>query len=271
MRCGEIDEAVRILQQALIDLGFPMPISVRRTGSPDGIYGSETVATVRAFQRKHTLSPDGVVGHDTLAQLDSLFPEPAPPLPPQPKEDFDRKIRLHFRSVAMPVVPEFTALDNAQKVYGKFRIKLEFASGLSMRLEDGDTLRLDASDGTCKWNQASDEQKLLNALGGRDGVGPTDVLVYYVNTIREKDGGTLNGCAGHEPGKATVVVAASGSRWTLGHELGHVLLTSSFVPVHSTDPTNLMHAPTTGITANPPSFGPEQIAKIRESPFCLKM
>jgi hypothetical protein len=72
------------VQQGLIELGFPMPISIRRYGSPDGIYGSETAARVRDFQFRHHLSPDGVAGRNTMAKLDELLPGPAAPLPPLP-------------------------------------------------------------------------------------------------------------------------------------------------------------------------------------------
>ena len=253
-----------------MDLGFSMPISVKRFGSPDGIYGNETTTRVREFQRQNGLSADGSAGHDTLAKLDALLPNPTPPLPPLPVgPTFDRKVRLHFRSAAVPVVPEFTALDNAQKVYTQINVKLEFASGLSMAVTDEDLLRLDASDGTCKWNQASDELKLLNTAAGRQGIGLNDILVFYANRIKQNDGSTLNGCAGHEPGKPTVVVAATGSRWTLGHEVGHVLLGPSFSPVHTTDPKNVMFSPTADITANPPGFTPEQAKAIRASKFCV--
>ena len=66
-------EAVEILQQALIDLGFKMPISTARSGLPDGIFGSETSRAVHAFQSRHRLVQDGVVGHATLARLDAIF------------------------------------------------------------------------------------------------------------------------------------------------------------------------------------------------------
>lgn len=66
-------EAVAILQQAFIDLGFPMPRSTK-AGKPDGIFGQETLDTVKAFQRKHALTQDGVVGRQTLGKLDSLLP-----------------------------------------------------------------------------------------------------------------------------------------------------------------------------------------------------
>lgn len=63
---------MEILQQALIDLGFPMPRSTT-SGSPDGIYGSETQAAIQAFQRANGLSADGIAGQDTLTRLDQIF------------------------------------------------------------------------------------------------------------------------------------------------------------------------------------------------------
>ena len=39
------------------------------------------------------------------------------PTPKPPVKFYDRKVRLHFRSTAMPQVPELTALANAQQVY----------------------------------------------------------------------------------------------------------------------------------------------------------
>jgi peptidoglycan hydrolase-like protein with peptidoglycan-binding domain len=78
MRPGEAGDAVALVQQALSDLGYPMPISFAQ-GPPDGIYGSETEATVRQFQIDQGFPPagrDGRAGHDTLGRLDSLFPPP---------------------------------------------------------------------------------------------------------------------------------------------------------------------------------------------------
>ena len=85
MRQGERGRAVQKLQQALIDLGFPMPISTRRRGTPDGIYGAETTTTIRKFQRKHRLKVNGIVGRDTMRRLDHLFasrPQPRPQVQP---------------------------------------------------------------------------------------------------------------------------------------------------------------------------------------------
>lgn len=88
MARGEKGEAVRLLQQALIDVGYPMPISTKRYGSPDGDYGSETVSTVYAFQRANPpIGRDGKAGRETLGWLDTLLPGAAPRLPPLPVPD----------------------------------------------------------------------------------------------------------------------------------------------------------------------------------------
>ena len=90
MKKGENGPAVVIVQQALIDRGFPMPGSVDAAGNPDGDYGKETKGIVWDFQIKHALpDKDGIVGGQTLSKLDDLFkitpgPTPPPPSPPPP-------------------------------------------------------------------------------------------------------------------------------------------------------------------------------------------
>ena len=85
MRKGETGEAVQILQQALIQTGFPMPVSTQ-AGSPDGIFGNETVNTVYRFQAREGLQRDGIAGHDTLHRLDDLLGDgDDPPLSGPPR------------------------------------------------------------------------------------------------------------------------------------------------------------------------------------------
>jgi peptidoglycan hydrolase-like protein with peptidoglycan-binding domain len=74
LRQGARGEGVRVLQLALIDLGFAMPISTHGGQSlPDGAFGAETAQTVRAFQRANGLVSDGVAGALTLGRLDQLL------------------------------------------------------------------------------------------------------------------------------------------------------------------------------------------------------
>ena len=74
LRQGSHGDGVRVLQFALIDLGFAMPISTKNGASlPDGIFGAETLKTVMAFQRANGLVVDGVVGAHTTELLDKVI------------------------------------------------------------------------------------------------------------------------------------------------------------------------------------------------------
>lgn len=87
---GSSGEAVRKIQQALIDAGFPLP-----KFGVDGMFGSETGAALRAFQAGAGIKIDGIVGPETMQSFDARFssgpgptpptpPGPTPPVPPQP-------------------------------------------------------------------------------------------------------------------------------------------------------------------------------------------
>lgn len=74
LRIGSSGQGVKSLQKALLHFGHDMPLSTATNRKPpDGIYGNETVATVRRFQGEQALFPDGVAGRDTLTRLDALL------------------------------------------------------------------------------------------------------------------------------------------------------------------------------------------------------
>ena len=84
---GESGEAVAKLQRGLMDyFGQNMPITVRKNGTADGIYGQETVQWVMSFQTQSGLKNDGLAGPDTLGRLDTLLdrghPAPVQPVGP---------------------------------------------------------------------------------------------------------------------------------------------------------------------------------------------
>lgn len=70
LRSGSEGGGVQLLQAALIDLGYRMPRSTRKTGRPDGKYGRETIDVVSQFQERYGLKGDGVAGRRTIARLD---------------------------------------------------------------------------------------------------------------------------------------------------------------------------------------------------------
>lgn len=77
IRNGNSGRGVQAIQQALYDLGYPLP-----NFGADGEFGNETKAAVEAFQRDHPpLVVDGKVGRETMAALDARFGVPVLPAP----------------------------------------------------------------------------------------------------------------------------------------------------------------------------------------------
>ena len=68
LRRGDLGDAVKELQERLNELGYDC-------GMADGIYGTKTVAAVKAFQQDNGLTPDGVCGQLTWAALERTEPE----------------------------------------------------------------------------------------------------------------------------------------------------------------------------------------------------
>ena len=62
LRRGSRNEAVRVLQRKLGEIGFD-------AGTPDGIFGKMTTRAVKRYQRAHNLKADGIVGPSTWAKL----------------------------------------------------------------------------------------------------------------------------------------------------------------------------------------------------------
>lgn len=97
MMTPETGVAVQRVQQALIDLGFPIP------SGATGNFMGETSAAVVQYKREHSLHPDDpVVGPGTMAALDEdmvafdnnlQVPIPPPPPPPSvpPPDPFGRR------------------------------------------------------------------------------------------------------------------------------------------------------------------------------------
>jgi hypothetical protein len=171
------------------------------------------------------------------------------------------KVRLHFKSIGTPTVPEFTALKNMQMVYGQYGIKIEFASGESLLLTNEQQISLANVDvGTCTLGgNLTDEQKELFSLGSFQSVRANDIVVYYVEGVKP-DSGSLVGCATHGAKRPACIVASRGSKWTLAHEVSHVLGLT-----HLADTSNVMNTPTASITANPPGLTDDQLKKVKAS------
>jgi hypothetical protein len=250
LKKGATGRAVHLVQFALLDLGYSMPRSTGGSMSPDGIYGDETVAIVKDFQRKQGLGVDGIVGKNTMAALDTRF------------EWLSHRVRLHFISISLATVPFEESFSKAQKVYGQYGIDIQFGSGRSLLLTPAETAMFERIDQQCNWELTSGEYDKLHRLGPT--VPAFEIKVYFVDKMR----GVL-GCGGHAPGRPAATVAKEAWRWDMGHEVGHVLLTKTFTPVHHPHQDNLMNAfPANNEVVK--LLTDAQVRKIRTHPCCKR-
>jgi hypothetical protein len=99
------------------------------------------------------------------------------------------------------------------------------------------------------------EQNQLFA--NRNFVGANEVVIYFVRSTVPP----FNGCAAFPAGSPGAVVAQGATRWTLGHEVGHVL---GLVHVNNND--RLMTGNGTGnITNPPPDLVASEVTTMRAS------
>jgi hypothetical protein len=252
LREGRSGRAVHLVQMALIDLGYAMPRSTTNPNySPDGIFGSETKQKLIDFQNANKLTPTGAIDRDTIRTLDRLC------------QNYTHRVRLHFRSIAETNVPFARQLADAEIVYGQYGIKIEFASGMSLSLTPDQETMFDRIDNSCEWEITSGEYQQLHQLG--PSVPESDVVVYYVHELTG-----AGGCGGHMPNRPACTVAANVTRWATAHEVGHVLLTSRFSPVHSPERRNLMMADVLYFSSTP-VLTDRQVAQILRSPCCFRI
>jgi uncharacterized protein with LGFP repeats len=146
-------------------------------------------------------------------------------------------VRVHAKVLTTPTVPIVDSLAVMQQVYGSREIGVILASTESLSLPDLN----DCDVGTCTLGNTTTEQNTL--FGNRNNVGTNDVVVYFVRSTNPP----YNGCASHPSGRPGAVVAQGATRYTMAHEVGHVL--GLF---HVNDNNRLMTGNGTANITNPP-------------------
>ena len=86
MERGSMGKSVKVLQDALKDLGYDLHGSYSKAKEPDGNLGHETEEAVRTFQADREAAVDGIAGRETVRELDRLMVaihgrDPSPPRP----------------------------------------------------------------------------------------------------------------------------------------------------------------------------------------------
>lgn len=168
-----------------------------------------------------------------------------------------QSIRLHLRILVPPEETVKTLIDSCQSVFSPAGVKVDVRSEKLLNLSLADQIKFAPVKvfNSCQGTAASTEQKDLFALATN--IDARDVVVFLVHSTDK----ALDGCAQHPAGRPGATVAALCGKWTLAHELGHLLCLA-----HVNEKSRLMfNGGTIGITANPPVLIQSEIDTIHES------
>jgi hypothetical protein len=160
---------------------------------------------------------------------------------------------LHAKVLADPLPDLPTALASMQLVYGAWDLDVDLRS--VEQLQDGSLADLPV--GECGMGAPTPEQQRLFA--NRQGVGPNEMVAYFVRSTIPP----YNGCAAYPGGLPGAVIAQHATRWTLGHEIGHVMGLEHVDNNHQLMTGN----GTSNITNPPPILDPDEAAKMIASPY----
>ena len=146
-------------------------------------------------------------------------------------------VRLHFKTLTVPNIAIDTMLQSMRDVYEPAGFRVVRASDENLNLPALNTV----DTGSCSGSSITAEQDTL--FDNRNNVGDDDIAIYFVQATNPP----LNGCAASPADRPSAVVASIASRWTLGHEVGHVLGLS-----HVDNNDRLMTGNGTNNITNPP-------------------
>lgn len=152
-------------------------------------------------------------------------------------KQLSERVGLHVKILTAPTVPINESLAAMQEVYAMAGLRVDCLSTENLNLPDLN----DLDAGGCTMGSTTSEQNQL--FNNRNFVGANQVVVYFVRSTIP----AYNGCAAFPAGKPGAVVARIATRWTVGHEIGHVL----GLP-HVNDTNRLMFGGGTSNITNPP-------------------
>jgi hypothetical protein len=160
-------------------------------------------------------------------------------------------VRVHAKVLIEP-----TGFSRAQMLQAMRDVYASVGIGVVLASEEVlDLPLLELVDvGECAGDITTEQDQLF---ANRNDIGDNDIAVYFVRATNPP----LNGCASSPSGRPSAIVVATASRFTLGHEVGHVLGLR-----HVNDSNRLMTGGgTDGITNPPPDLIASEQSTMIES------
>lgn len=186
---------------------------------------------------------------------------------------FSRCIRIHLKILKEQEPTDFTLsamLLSMRTVYATADMGVIVGSREPLSGPAFTTL-LDVDVGECLMGVTTAEQNQL--FQNRNGAGPNDLVIYFVDETVPG----FNGCAAHPSGQPGAVVINNCSRWTLAHEIGHVLglghiagETNAKGECVSPDFTRLMTGCGTRNITGTPALVQSEVDTMRSSNFTIE-
>jgi hypothetical protein len=162
------------------------------------------------------------------------------------------RLRLHLKVLVEPTITVETAVTSARSVFAQAGIDVQVVSKTAVQLPDVESIRI--TDSCQPPGPLTEDQ--LNLFDHARGIGSNDIAIFFVqSTIR-----ATNGCSQHPASVAGAVISEACSRWTMAHEIGHLLNLT-----HAAGRNRLMFKSTNRITANPPHLDQSEIGIILRS------
>jgi hypothetical protein len=178
---------------------------------------------------------------------------------------FSKCVRIHLKVLTSPTVSFSTMLLRMRQVYQTADIGVEVISRESLTTIPNFTALNDLLVGMCLPGTTTPAQDQL--FQNRNNVAPNEIVVYFVRSLVPAN----QGCAAFPAGNPGAAVAQVASRWTLAHEVSHVLdlkhITGETVSFtcDNQDVTRLMTGCGTNFIVGVPNVVQSEIDTVRKS------
>lgn len=126
------------------------------------------------------------------------------------------RINIYAKVLQNPVTTVKDMAKDMRTVYSPHGFQVDLMSIENLTLP----MLMDLNVGTCSPGALTAGQATL--FTNRNGVPTGDIVVYFIRSAFGSNG-PLSGCAAHAAGAPAAVIAQFASRWTLAHEVGHLL------------------------------------------------